>query len=70
MAYKDPDKQKQAVRQAVRRHRIKVGITSGITATDPAVQAIWDRRNAQGQAAGYSAVASSEDYPQTQRPMR
>ncbi len=39
-------------------------------ATDPDVQTIWDGRNAQGQAAGYSAKAQSEDYPQTQRPMR
>ncbi len=36
-------------------------------ATDPDVQVIWDGRNAQGQAAGYSAKAQSEDYPQTQR---
>lgn len=39
-------------------------------AQDPNVQAIWDRRNAQGQAAAYSSEAMPEDYPQTQRPMR
>ncbi len=37
-------------------------------ATDPDVQDIWDRRNAQGQAGGYSHNAESKDYPQTQRP--
>ncbi len=40
----------------------------GLRAIDPDVQTIWDRRNAQGQAGGYSAKAQSEDYPQTQRP--
>ena len=38
-------------------------------ATDPNVQAIWDRRNAQGQAAGYDTDAKPEDYPQVQQPM-
>ncbi len=37
-------------------------------ATDLNVQTIWDRRNAQGQAGGYSANAEPKDYPQTQRP--
>jgi len=39
-------------------------------ASDPDVQAIWDKRNAQGQAAYYDEQAKPEDYPQTQRPMR
>ena len=39
-------------------------------AQDPSVQAIWDGRNAQGQAAGYDNQAQPEDYPQTQRPIR
>ncbi|KKM78997.1 hypothetical protein LCGC14_1354360 [marine sediment metagenome] len=38
-------------------------------AIEPGVQAIWDRRNAQGQAACYSRDARPEDYPQLQRPM-
>lgn len=99
MAYKDKEKQKEAVRQAVRRHRKRMeGIThSNATvipsvipeqnipgprvipaeemlqrpqAFPPNVQAIWDGRNAQGQAAGYSEQATAEDYPQIQRPMR
>ena len=132
MAYKDPDKQKQANREAAQRRRDRAkgmtqtheqGMTQqeitpthieGMTkanpmpiipyrnvipkqdttkiealtkiltdtlgmpavvaikpkASNPAVQAIWDRRNAQGQAGGYSEQAVAEDYPQTQRPHR
>lgn len=104
MAYKDKEKQKQAVRQAVRRSRARQqGITSGSfcvipvipdqasavipkapmfklygttplgakpRASDSSVQAIWDKRNAQGQPAGYSEQATDKDYPQTQRPTR
>ncbi len=39
-------------------------------ATDLGVQAIWDGRNAQGQAGGYSDNATPEDYPQIQKPYR
>lgn len=31
MAYKDPDRQREAVKQATRRYRAKQGITNGIT---------------------------------------
>lgn len=46
-------------------------LESGLPDDKPvnAVQAIWDRRNAQGQAGGYSHDAQPEDYPQTQKPM-
>lgn len=44
-------------------------LTGKPKAHDPAVQEIWDRRNAQGQAGGYSHEAKPKDYPQTQRPM-
>lgn len=38
-------------------------------ATSPAVQAIWDKRNAQGQPASYSYDATPKDYPRIQRPL-
>jgi len=48
----------------------EIGSKAKPRASDPDVQAIWDKRNAQGQAAYYDEQAKPEDYPQTQRPMR